>query len=167
MMAMRKLSSQQIKTAAMLLLVSLLCQLTACSGYPAPGTSISSENITDKSNEATRVDFTLNVQNVNSQPLPLRNVQYRLTLNNQEVFTSLKAAQATIPQNGSITIIIPAIIPQNFIDKLHNLENVSYNLSGKLAYEAPGEIAAALFDTGIRVPSVKFSHSGSINLAQQ
>ena len=129
-----------------------------CSGHRAPGVNFVDARAVERSDEATRVEFTLELTNANDEPVPLDRFEYRLDVDGATVFESQRSAEATLRRLGAQTMALPAIVPHEAIGGTPSGPR-QVTVAGKLSYIAPGELAEALFDTGVRVPSVSFSHT--------
>jgi hypothetical protein len=144
------------KTTATL---ALLACLAGCSTHTSPALSVTDLTVGQRGDQAVVLLFTLDAENANSVPLPLREVRYRFALDGREVFAGRRSAQATLRRFGTQQVRLPVVIP------LADMPDhpADYQLTGKLVYIAPGEIAQILFDTGVRRPSTTFKHHGSLD----
>lgn len=106
--------------------------------------------------------ITLDAQNTNDVPLPLREIEYTLDIDGRRVFAGTRSAEATLRSMGVQSIRLPAVVQLS--GEQAALGNVRYQLAGTLKYVTPGQVAEVLFDSGVRVPSVDFSGSGDIDL---
>lgn len=147
---------------AALLLSALLAQV-GCSTFRDPQLAVAEARATERTPDGTAVLFTLDAKNDNDEPLPLREVEYRLELNGRQVFTGTRSAEATLRRRGTQQFTLPASISMAG-------ESVApgpsrYVLSGVLYYITPGQFAETLFDAGVRKPSVSFRFDGEVDLS--
>lgn len=141
--------------------LALLACLAGCNTHSSPALSVTNLAVGQRSDQAVVLLFTLDAENANSVPLPLREVRYRFALDGREVFAGRRSAQATLRRFGTQQIQLPVVVPRDDMPD----HAADYQLTGKLVYIAPGEIAQILFDTGVRKPSTPFKHHGQLDLA--
>ncbi len=136
--------------------------LGACTSYRAPTLTIVDARVTDISDDAIVVMFTIDAQNTNDVEIPLQEAKYTLTLDGRRVFEGYRSPQATLQRRGTQRIHLPAVIP---IPKDGPAPTGShrYRLGGTLVYVTPGEFAELLFDAKLRRPKVRFSYGGTID----
>lgn len=127
----------------------------------APSCEVLGARVVETTEEATLLEVDLRWSNGNAQPLPMREAEYQFAVDGETVFSTRRAVGATIPQNGEQTISLPVVIPAGVLD-VSGAVSATYGLSGVMVYEAPGQIAETLLDTGIRVPRVRFSGQGAL-----
>ena len=72
----------------------------------------------DRTDEALVLNFTVQAENPNAEPIPLRDTHYALTLEGIEVFRGRRDAQATLRRYGSHTFTLPAVVPADRFDLL-------------------------------------------------
>ncbi|MBL1215988.1 MAG: hypothetical protein D8M59_00665 [Planctomycetes bacterium] len=137
-----------------------------CSSYQAPTVALHDIRLVDQSTEAGRVDVRLEVRNPNDEPMPLHKVTYRLALSGGPAYRSFRFAEATVPQNASRLVTVPVILPVTGAAGAFQADaDRAFKFSGKLSYQAPGQLAEALFDTGVRVPKASFAVAGTYHAA--
>lgn len=146
---------------AIALAVALAAVGTGCSAPKPPRITLAQASVTDRSPEALVIDFTLDAENTNDDPLPLATVDYTVRIDGRIVFRGTRSAQATLRRRGTQQIILPAAIRAEHA----HADPARYRLTGVLRYVTPGEIARLLFDSGLRRPSVTFEAEGDIDLA--
>lgn len=133
--------------------------LVGCGATP-PIFKVADVGVTAESEQATVVTFILEGENPNDQPLPLRDVSYSLSLDGKHVFSGRRTAEATLPASGLQRVRIPVVVPAD--QRVAPGTTAPYHLSATVEYVEPGSLAEAFFDSGIRVPSVGFSESGTL-----
>ncbi|HMN40621.1 MAG TPA: LEA type 2 family protein [Phycisphaerales bacterium] len=136
-----------------------------CESYSAPVLSVAKAAPTERTQDGAAMLFTLDARNDNDDPLPLREVEYRVDLNGREVFHGSRSAEATLRRLGIQQLSLPAAVP--ITPDTAGVVNgpVRYRLSGSMYYITPGRLAETLFDAGVRKPSVSFDFEGEIDLS--
>ncbi len=143
-------------------LTTLGAGLTGCSWHSEPALVVSEAIVSEETDTAVVLRFTIEAENVNDVELPLKRARYVVLLNGDRVFTGDRSPEATLPREGSHQLVLPASIAR---DAFAGLEPpIRYELKGTLTYTAPGEIAELLFDTGVRVPTMNFRRTGELAL---
>ncbi len=155
-----------MRTRSILGAVAPCALLGACSSYKAPELSVAEVRLKDETPSGYVLEFDLDTRNDNSEPLPLREVRYSLTLDGRPVFTGVRSAQATLRRFGTQRISLPAAValepgesPPDGV--------IGYALVGELSYVTPGQIARILFDTRVRRPRVSFRKQGELDLGNK
>lgn len=149
-------------TCPAVLLCACLC-LVGCATYKDPQLSVAEARATERTPDGTAVLFTIDAKNDNDEPLPLREVQYRLELNGRAVFSGVRSAEATLRRRGVQQFTLPASV-SSAGDAAPSGPS-RYVLSGVLYYITPGQLAETLFDAGVRTPSVSFRLDGEVDLS--
>lgn len=144
------------------MLVTAAAAVTGCSGFQSPKVTVSQPVVTERSDEAVVLSFDTGLQNPNSVPLELREMNYVLRVNGAKVYEGRRDAQATLPAEGGSTLMIPAVIPYSVTGWPPGSmpAEVRYELSGRLLYITPGQIREILNDSGIYRPTVGFHAAG-------
>ncbi|MGE3107164.1 MAG: LEA type 2 family protein [Phycisphaerales bacterium] len=143
------------------LLGSLAIGLIAgCSSYQAPSLQVLDARVIEQTPEGAVVQFTIQATNQNNNPLPLRDVEYSLSLGGEQVFTGIRSPEATIRQSGTQQFTLPAAVKASVLPPAGS--TTPYRLSGSLTYITPGAFAELLFDTGVRRPSTPLSGEGTL-----
>ncbi len=137
--------------------------LAGCTTYREPVLSVASARATERTPDGTAVAFTIDAQNTNDEPLPLREVEYRLDIDGRQVFSGTRSAEATLRRRGTQQFQLPASIQGQGQDA--PVGPSRYVLSGVLYYITPGQLAETLFDAGVRKPSVSFRFEGEVDLS--
>jgi hypothetical protein len=150
-------------SAAALAVLICMAALTGCAGNPRPVFEVERVALTQQSDEAVVLDFTLLATNPADVIYPLREVTYTMTIDGRTVFRGVRSAQATLPENGVQRVRLPVPVSRSdapdLLDRPH-----AYRISGDVAYVMPGPIAEALYDLGIRRRRVGFSDSGTLDI---
>lgn len=152
----------------MLVAVLAGAALAGCQSQPAPSFEVSGVAITEQTSEGMVVTFRVRADNRGEEALPLRTVQYSISLDGRQTFSGQRAAEATVRRFGSQEFLLPVALTLGEGKDLPALPTgqVPYSLQGTVEYEVPGSIAELLFDTGIRRPTASFSESGQLDFSQ-
>jgi hypothetical protein len=145
------------------LILILFVPLTGCSAYRPPTLEIAGVTVAERSPEATRVDFEVELTNPNDEPLELRTFTYTLNVDGHTVFNGRRSAEATLARKSTRRIVLPAVITTDAA--VGPGPEYRYQLRGSLLYITPGELAEILLDTGLRKPRVRFSREGVVEIA--
>lgn len=138
--------------------------LGGCSSAQAPKLSVIEARVTEVTQDGVRLEFLIDAENPNEEPLPLREARYSLSLDGDTVFNGFRAPQATLRRLGTQRIMLPAVIRAEDIEGIS--PTPSYRLSGTLGYVTPGEIADLLFDYRVRRPQAPFDDRGTLDLSE-
>ena len=137
------------------------CALVCASCTLKPPTfAVADIAISDSTPEATILQITLLGENPNSEPTPLYEINYSMTIDGTVVESARRSPQVTIPAHGSQEFVFPVVVPVAAMDPAR-LAEAAYRVSGSVTYIMPGTIAELFFDSNIRRPSQGFAESGS------
>jgi len=105
------------------------------------------------------IELQVTLTNPNTEPLPLREVEYTVELPgiSGAVFRGVRSAEGTLPAGGTHTLLLPASFATN-----SNVIGESYRISGSVGYLSPGQVAAVLYDYRVVRPSVSFTSAGTV-----
>lgn len=142
--------------------------ICGCSGYRSPSIQLTSVRMNEESEEASVFTFELELQNPNPEPIRLREFHYRLRMNGQEVYVGRRAASTTLHSHALQTIELPAVVRFQLLGwtRRERPQSLSYELTGTLLYETPGELAEILLDIGVRRPKVTFAKVGRLDITE-
>lgn len=147
----------QSKTfAARLALGACMALLASGCGYQSPTIEVKSASVVESTDRHTLVNFSIEATNPNAIALPLRKLDYTVSVGGGTPFSGVRSPEATLPPGGTRTITFPAVLPAGAAAG-------SYTLNGTLLYITPGQIAEILFDTGVSRPTVGFAGQGAIS----
>lgn len=159
--AMRRSAHPRARRRPFPVLVALLGGAAlgqGCSSYRAPRLEIVSATVTEMTSDGAALSFDLTATNPNAVALPLRGVEYRLLLGGREVFSGVRAAEATLAAGSTQTITLPASVPAAEVPPGAS----PYTLEGRVTYITPGALAETLFDLGVRRPRAGFGGRGTV-----
>ena len=145
----------------MLLAVALV---GGCSSYSPPQLNITGVRVAQESPEGMVIELSIDASNTNEKDMPLERLTYQFSLGGRPVFSGTRSAEATVRRLGTQSIVLPAAIDFSRFPVPQG--QVEYEVTGSLVYVAPGELAQILFDVGVRRPSVRFSHRGTLDFGQ-
>lgn len=141
----------------------LAAALAGCSTSP-PTISVVDASITDRSADGVVVEFVLEADNDNEEPIPLREIVSTLALDDGRVIRSERLAEATVRRLGSQRFRLPIAIPLDS-QRTDRSPVLGYELRGKVRWPPPGALNELLFDIEVRRPSSSFVDRGRIDLA--
>ncbi len=144
-----------------LTLAFLACGLVLGGCVTRPTASVEGGAATVATDEAVVLTFTVVAQNRGETELPLRMVDYTLSVDGNRVFRGRRSAEATLSRKDIQTIEIP--VPVKWED-LPQGES-SYRLSGEFTYTLPGIFWQAMFDAGLYRPGADFELEGTLDPA--
>lgn len=114
------------------------------------------------SEQGVELVFRIAAINDNKEALPLRKVDYTLSLDGREVFTGVRSAETTLSRFESHEFELPAVAPAEFE---HAGGIVAYRLSGSVTYLTPGKLSEVLFESNVLVPEADLDIRGEIDFA--
>ena len=150
--------------AARLFLLVPLSLLAACSSYRAPVLTVAETRVRESAPSGVVVEFLVDAENPNPEPMPLREVRYAMEVNGQRVFECVRSPEATLRRFGTQRLILPVVLPLSPGAAPPSASSVT--LSGTLSYTAPGQWAETLFDTGVSRPEASFTTSAPVDFTR-
>jgi hypothetical protein len=133
--------------------------LGGCSSYSDPTLRVAGAGVADEGPGALVLNVTIAAQNRNHVELPLREIDYSVSIDGREVFRAVRSPEATLRRLGEQTFTVPAVVTYSGERPTGMHE---FQIEASLKYVTPGELAQALFDTGVRRPTVRFSDRGRV-----
>lgn len=117
----------------------------------------------ERTDTRTVYSFRMQATNPNKEPIPLREVSYSVTLDNQYTFTGVRSPETTLHIYGQHEFEIPAVfeLGSNQITGI-----IDYTLIGSTKYLKPGKFNEVLYDSKISVPKSEFTFKGKIDVDQ-
>lgn len=119
-----------------------------------PVVTVTDARVVEQTAEGARIDFTLELSNPNAVALPLIASRYQVSASGSAVSLS-HPPNRTLPAGGRQTLILSAALPGS-------LRGAEYNFSGSITYKPPGEIRQLLTESYVPLPSVGFTHQGTL-----
>jgi hypothetical protein len=147
--------------AGLLALASMAMTLGGCSLADAPTLTVVDAAIVEQGPSESLVMVTVEAENPNDEPLPLRLARYEVTVDGGAKSFTERSAEAALPPKGKSSLRLFSVIPS-----ASATVGQSYRTSGDVGYIAPGRFAEALYDLGILRSSASFSGAGVLGLGQ-
>ncbi len=143
--------------------IGLTAALGGCAGKP-PSFKVVDVAVTEESPEASVVTFVLEGENTSKDPLPLRQVNYSLSLDGKQVFSGTRQAEITLPAAGGPVqrMALPVVVRTEDTGG-QPLGQREYRFSGSVEYIVAGALAEYFFDSGVRRPKTGFGESGKLD----
>lgn len=118
--------------------------------------------VTERTDRGLVMQIDIVAANTSNEPLPLKDIVYRVDVGGERVFTGRRSAETTLRSAGEQTISLPVVIDQAWLET-HTLTAPStFTISGSIVYLVRGPIAEMLFDAGLRRPTELFSGEGTV-----
>jgi hypothetical protein len=136
--------------------------LGGCSSQAAPSLKVTGAEVAERSEAGLVVLFTVEAENASGVEVPLRDVEYTVSLHGKPVFSGTRSAQATVRRYGVQDFYLPAAIPASQATQLTGA--VPYTVNGTVTYQVPGVLAKALFDMDVIRPSTGFEGRGVVEV---
>ena len=121
-------------------------------------TRVDSVRIDEQTDQGVRVLVTVVAENPNDVPLPIVKARYKVGLSGGGEFVFTELPKATLPAHGTQTITLPAA----FALDGGSAAGASYQVTGQLTYEPPGEIRKLLTEYNVPLPSASFKDDGAL-----
>ena len=137
--------------------------LAGCQSFEKPTFEITGVEMTEKTDDAALIRFTVQGDNPNREQLPLEVVRYTVNIQGHPPFTARRSAQATLPGFRTQSFTLPVAIQRK--EGPIPEDRVDYSIRGTVAYRLPGSIADLLFDNAIRKPKAPFGESGTLDFS--
>lgn len=112
-------------------------------------------------NERSVIEFLVEATNPNKEPIPMRQITYRVELDGVEVFSGVRSPETTLHTFSSHVFVLPAVLP---LGAMSGSTEVNYAILGSALYIPPGRLSEVLFDAEIKVPEAMIDLSGTITL---
>ncbi len=128
-----------------------------CAFTASPVLRVADARIVEQSETSSMVEFDMEATNDGADPLPLREVVYTLDAGGERMFKGARSPEVTVPANGQIRFVLPVSLPFAL-----DAQPLPYVLRGSVTFVAPGPLADAMFDNGVRRPSVTFTDTGTL-----
>jgi len=145
------------------LMFSLVLGVVGCSTLAPPEFEAVGVREVRQENDRSVIEFTVRATNPNREPVPLKQLVYRVSIGGEVVFSGVRSPEATLHTFSSQEFNLPAVLPAG---TLKDRAAVPYALVGSASYIPPGRLAEVLFDADIDVPAVGFEFSGTIDTSE-
>jgi len=137
-----------------------LIGLTGCNKSSAPTFSAVGVRQLEDDGNRTILQFSIEAKNPNKEPIPLKQITYRVEMNGVEVFRGVRSPETTLHTYSSHVFYLPAVLPVGTINQSGEIE---YQLIGAAQYIPPGRLSEVLFDAKVKVPEAPINIVGTIN----
>ncbi len=154
------------RTASLTATLLAFAILPACSSLTPPALSVEGVTVGERTAQGVVAVFTVVGTNPNPDSLPLRKINYRVTLGGKDVFVGERAPMVTLQPNGSQRFTIPASIIAADLPQGTSVGVFEFSLNGRVIYAEPGPISELLFDSGVSQPEAQFSGVGVLDLGR-
>ena len=153
---------------------ALCVAASGCAAPPPPRLSLQRVALEAQTPDAYLLTFAFDADNDSDELLPLQEVRYTLTLDNDRVFSGVRSAETALPPRSSRTVLLPVPVPATDTPDGSRpvgpaappTGDVAYSLTGDVTYLLPGAIAELLFDNNVRRPSASFQARGRLDFSQ-
>lgn len=145
--------------ARLVLLLALWGALAMCGCVTRPTARVEGVEVSRTTDEAAVLSFTVVAQNAGETELPLRMVDYTLTIDGERVFRGRRSAEATLSRKDQQTVELPTPVAWDDLP----VREVRYRLRGRMGYTLPGIFWQAMFDAGLYRPHASFDYEGTID----
>jgi hypothetical protein len=142
-------------------MIAAVVGLGGC-GYAPPKFTVLDAAIIEETTQGFVIEFEVEGENPNDEPLILEAVEYSLSLDGRRRFGGVRSPEVTLPANGSQRMRLPASIGLGEREMIPSGIR-KYRMVGTVTYEVPGSIAELLFDSNIRRPKQPFARSGELD----
>lgn len=160
MMKHARLNRSQAGILCTLVFAGASILLGGCSKAMAPTFTAMGVREIEHHKDRSVIEFSIQATNPNKEPIPLKQIRYRVEIDGVEVFSGVRSPQTTLHTYSSHVFKLPAVIPAS---ALSDSESVSYLIVGTAQYVPPGRLSEVLFDAEVRVPEAAIELSGTIN----
>lgn len=131
--------------------------LTGC--VTRPTAEVEGVRVLTTTDEAAVLAFTVVATNEGETELPLRLVDYSLSIEGERVFRGRRSAEATLSRKDRQSVELPVPIVWDDLP----VREVRYRLRGRLGYTLPGIFWRAMFDSGLYRPDARFEFEGTLD----
>lgn len=142
----------------LMLILLLPVALLGCRGVSQPQTRVLDVAVSEQTAQGARIEMTVAVENRSDVPLPVRSARYEVQVEELGSFAFRELPAVTLPPNGTQTFTLAAA----FADGQTSLAGRRYDVTGRLAYEPPGEVRSLLTEYGVPLPAVSFDAQGRL-----
>ena len=145
--------------APLLLLAAGGCQgVTDLRDIEPPSARVSRVELVETTDEGAVVRVLVDLENPNRLALPLVASRYTLTVGERYTYSVTERPNRTLPSLSTQTLDLPAAFATGGAD----LAGAPYRVSGTIEYQAPGPLRRIMTDSGIPLPSVPYSATGTL-----
>lgn len=132
-----------------------------CSAIRDPQVQVRSLRTIQQTDQGARLELTLDVTNPNAQAIPLVYSSYDVQVDGATGFRFADVCNRTLPGQGRQVVVLAAAVAHDG----QSLDGAAYRVSGWMSYEPPNKWRRLLTESGIPLPTVDFSQSGTLEQA--
>lgn len=121
-----------------------------------PEAQVTEVRVLERTERAVRMELLVELTNPNAVDLPLREVDYRVSVPKAGSFHFVMPPVATLPAEGRQTLRLPAVL------EVPTGQEQTFRVSGTVSYEPPGELRRIMTDSGMPLPLSRFSAEGPL-----
>ncbi|MBL8999726.1 MAG: LEA type 2 family protein [Phycisphaerae bacterium] len=135
--------------------------LWGCTSTQPPTISVLEARVADRTEQGVVIEFLIEADNPNDAALPLRKVDYTVSIAGDRVFAGTRSPEATIRRFGRQRFTFPASFaagPGVIAGE------VEYEVSGEVKYVVAGAITQTLLDEEYSELSAPFQGSGRLKI---
>lgn len=138
---------------------AVLSVSTGCALTPAPAVKVIAFEYDSMSDEAATYELTVEVVNRSGEEIGLHEFTYTATSDSGPAYDGRWAAPATLAPEDAARFSLPVVFHLDAFESADaDPERIeSIEVSGRLEYTTPDELALALYDAGLRRPRVRFA----------
>jgi len=133
-----------------------LLALGGCFSAPTPALRVIESRLDGVTDDGFVVSLVVEGENRGPDELPLRAVEYSVSMDGREVFRGLRSAEATLPGSGTQTIRLPAAVSRDRWEGPPPAPGTPVAVAGRVTYVSPGIFSRILFDADVIRPSAEF-----------
>ncbi|MBO6512334.1 MAG: LEA type 2 family protein [Phycisphaerales bacterium] len=150
-----------ILSALIAVLIISMALSTGCSNIKSPRFETVGVREIEHTQERTVYAFSVKATNPNREPIPLKQVAYTVSIDNQHVFSGVRSPETTLHTYGEHTFELPAVfeVPRSQLSGI-----IDYKLVGTTKYLKPGKLQEVLYESRISVPKAGFNLRGKIDV---
>lgn len=130
--------------------------LGGCFSQPAPALRVVDARLGESTDAGFVVEVFVEGENRGPDELPLRGVEYTVSIGGRQVFRGLRSAGATLPGDGTQMIRLPAAVPAGEWAGPLPAPGTPVEIAGQVTYISPGVFSRILFDADVLRPNVGF-----------
>lgn len=147
-------------------LACAMVSMSACTALRPPTLDVGERAVvSDTSADGRVLVFELTASNPNDEPMPMREIRYRVVSSGRTVFTGRRSAESTLAPGAGHTIRLPFTVEAGeHEDSAQPGDQIA--VRGRVTYLAKGRLMEVLFDAGLLRPTRSFSGRATVELAQ-
>jgi len=149
------------QTTLIILLIASTLTSVGCSSVRDPRFETMGVREVERTETRTVYAFLVKATNPNKEPIPLREVSYKVTLDGDYTFEGVRSPETTLHTYGEHTFELPAVFELT-PGQLSGV--VDYKLNGSVKYLRPGALAEVMFESKVSVPKAGFHLRGQVNV---